>query len=153
MPNYLWKLFLFLPECCSIIHIQENSKFHELDDPLNYFGSINLYLKSKKFNKRSKWCGVNKTDRRFCLEFFSGKWVIRHIVTDGEFDDEIYYSSSDAECPTGISDVSDWQKLCSIPEKWVRPSINDVTHLGGGGSAKRRHCFYLVKLVTWGREG
>ena len=110
MPNYLWKLFLLLPECCSIIHIQDNSKFDELDDPLNYFGSINLYLKSKKFNKRSKWCGVNKTDRRFCLEFFSGKWVIRHIVTDGEFDDEIYYSSSDAECPTG-SDVSGWQKL------------------------------------------
>ena len=69
-------------------------------------------MKSKKFNKRSKWCGVNKTDRRFCLEFFSGKWVIRHIVTDGEFDDEIYYSSSDAECPTG-SDVSGRQKLGS----------------------------------------
>ena len=67
-------------------------------------------MKRKKFNKRSKWCGVNKTERRFCLEFFSGKWVIRHIVTDGEFDDEIYYSSSDAECPTG-SDVSGRQKM------------------------------------------
>ena len=104
------KTFFFLPGCCSTIHVQDISKVYELDKP-NYFGSIYLYLRKEKFNKKPKWCGVNKAKKVFCLEFFSGKWVIRHIVRDGEFDDQIYFSSSrDAKCPTG-SDVSGSQKL------------------------------------------